>query len=71
MMVQQGDADAFVSGLTYEYPEVIRPALQVFHTCVPYPSHHHFNAGLRSSATPGGTSQLCTRAALAVVGDEQ
>jgi malate dehydrogenase (oxaloacetate-decarboxylating)(NADP+) len=32
MMVQQGDADAFVSGLTYEYPEVIRPALQVFHT---------------------------------------
>ena len=32
MMVQQGEADAFVSGLTYEYPEVIRPALQVFHT---------------------------------------
>jgi malate dehydrogenase (oxaloacetate-decarboxylating)(NADP+) len=32
MMVQQGDADAFISGLTYEYPEVIRPALQVFHT---------------------------------------
>jgi malate dehydrogenase (oxaloacetate-decarboxylating)(NADP+) len=32
MMVQQGDADAFVSGLTYEYPEVIRPALQIFHT---------------------------------------
>jgi malate dehydrogenase (oxaloacetate-decarboxylating)(NADP+) len=33
MMVRQGDADAFVSGLTYEYPEVIRPALQIFHTC--------------------------------------
>ena len=32
MMLQQGHADAFVSGLTYEYPEVIRPALQVFHT---------------------------------------
>lgn len=32
MMVAQGDADAFVSGLTYEYPEVIRPALQIFHT---------------------------------------
>jgi malate dehydrogenase (oxaloacetate-decarboxylating)(NADP+) len=32
MMVHQGDADAFVSGLTYEYPEVIRPALQIFHT---------------------------------------
>ncbi len=32
MMVQQGDADACVSGLTYEYPEVIRPALQIFHT---------------------------------------
>ncbi len=32
MMVKQGDADAFVSGLTYEYPEVIRPALQIFHT---------------------------------------
>jgi malate dehydrogenase (oxaloacetate-decarboxylating)(NADP+) len=32
MMVHQGDADAFVSGLTYEYPEVIRPALEIFHT---------------------------------------
>ena len=32
MMVHEGDADAFVSGLTYEYPEVIRPALQIFHT---------------------------------------
>ena len=32
MMVKQGGADAFASGLTYEYPEVIRPALQVFHT---------------------------------------
>ncbi|MBI3760765.1 MAG: NADP-dependent malic enzyme [Chloroflexi bacterium] len=32
MMVKCGDADAFVSGLTYEYPEVIRPALQIFHT---------------------------------------
>lgn len=32
MMVKMGDADAMVSGLTYEYPEVIRPALQVHHT---------------------------------------
>jgi malate dehydrogenase (oxaloacetate-decarboxylating)(NADP+) len=32
MMMQTGDADAFVSGLTYEYPDVIRPALQIFHT---------------------------------------
>jgi malate dehydrogenase (oxaloacetate-decarboxylating)(NADP+) len=31
-MVKVGDADAFISGLTYEYPDVIRPALQVFHT---------------------------------------
>ena len=29
MMVQAGDADAFVAGLTYHYPDVIRPALQV------------------------------------------
>ncbi|RIK45079.1 MAG: NADP-dependent malic enzyme [Chloroflexi bacterium] len=28
MMVAHGDADAFVSGLTYNYPEVLRPALQ-------------------------------------------
>ena len=28
MMVEQGDADVFVSGVTYNYPEVIRPALQ-------------------------------------------
>ena len=32
MMVRKGDADAMVSGLTYEYPDVIRPALQVFGT---------------------------------------
>ncbi|HRJ57128.1 MAG TPA: NADP-dependent malic enzyme [Anaerolineales bacterium] len=32
MMVKMGDADAFVSGLTFDYPEVIRPALQIHHT---------------------------------------
>ena len=32
LMVKQGDADAFVSGLTYDYPEVIRPALQIHHS---------------------------------------
>ena len=31
-MVKMGDADAFVSGLTHDYPEVIRPALQIHHT---------------------------------------
>jgi malate dehydrogenase (oxaloacetate-decarboxylating)(NADP+) len=29
MMVEAGDADAFVAGLTYHYPDVIRPALEV------------------------------------------
>jgi malate dehydrogenase (oxaloacetate-decarboxylating)(NADP+) len=29
MMVDQGDADAFLSGLTYDYGSVIRPALEV------------------------------------------
>jgi malate dehydrogenase (oxaloacetate-decarboxylating)(NADP+) len=28
MMVKAGDADTFISGLTYNYPEVLRPALQ-------------------------------------------
>jgi malate dehydrogenase (oxaloacetate-decarboxylating)(NADP+) len=32
LMVDQGDADAFVSGLTYNYPEVLRPALQAVGT---------------------------------------
>jgi malate dehydrogenase (oxaloacetate-decarboxylating)(NADP+) len=32
MMVRMCDADAFVSGLTYDYPEVIRPALEIHHT---------------------------------------
>ncbi len=32
MLVKMGDADAFVSGLVHDYPEVIRPALQVHHT---------------------------------------
>lgn len=28
MMVEMGDADAFIAGLAYNYPEVLRPALQ-------------------------------------------
>ncbi len=32
MMVKMGHADAAISGLTYDYPEVIRPALQIHHT---------------------------------------
>jgi malate dehydrogenase (oxaloacetate-decarboxylating)(NADP+) len=32
MMVEQGDADALISGLTASYPETIRPALQVIGT---------------------------------------
>ena len=32
LMVQTGDADAFVSGLTYNYPDVLRPALRVVGT---------------------------------------
>jgi malate dehydrogenase (oxaloacetate-decarboxylating)(NADP+) len=32
MMVKMGEADAVISGITYEYPDVVRPALQIFHT---------------------------------------
>ncbi len=32
LMVKMGAADALVSGLTYDYPEVIRPALEIHHT---------------------------------------
>ncbi len=32
MMVQTGDADAYISGIAHNYPEVIRPALQVVGT---------------------------------------
>jgi malate dehydrogenase (oxaloacetate-decarboxylating)(NADP+) len=32
MMVKVGDADAAVSGLTFDYPDVIRPALRIHHT---------------------------------------
>lgn len=32
LMLRMKAADAFVSGLTYDYPEVIRPALQIHHT---------------------------------------
>jgi malate dehydrogenase (oxaloacetate-decarboxylating)(NADP+) len=38
LMVKMGDADASVSGLTSEYPDVIRPALQIH--------HHRPDAGL-------------------------
>jgi malate dehydrogenase (oxaloacetate-decarboxylating)(NADP+) len=42
MMVQMGDADAFVSGLNHNYPEVIRPALEVIGTA----EHVHRVAGM-------------------------
>jgi malate dehydrogenase (oxaloacetate-decarboxylating)(NADP+) len=32
MMVRQGDADAFLSGVTHDYPAVVRPALQLIRT---------------------------------------
>ena len=32
MMVKMGDADAFISGLTSDYPDVIRPSLRIHHT---------------------------------------
>ncbi len=32
MMLKMGDADAYVNGREHEYPDVIRPALQIFHT---------------------------------------
>ena len=32
MMVEQGEADAFISGLTKDYPKTIIPALQVIGT---------------------------------------
>ncbi len=32
IMMHLGEADAVISGLTYEYPDVVRPALQLFHT---------------------------------------
>ena len=32
MMVRLGDAEAYVSGLNYNYPEVIRPALEIVRT---------------------------------------
>jgi malate dehydrogenase (oxaloacetate-decarboxylating)(NADP+) len=32
MMLHMGEGDAFISGLTNEYPDVVRPALQLFHT---------------------------------------
>ncbi len=32
MMVHMGEADALVEGVEHSYPEVIRPALQIFHT---------------------------------------
>ncbi|MFQ5794473.1 MAG: NADP-dependent malic enzyme [Candidatus Bipolaricaulia bacterium] len=32
IMVEQGDADGMISGLTYHYPEALRPLLQVIRT---------------------------------------
>ena len=32
MMLQRGEADAFLGGLSHEYPQIVRPALQIFHT---------------------------------------
>ena len=32
MKVKMGEADAFISGLTFEYPDVIKPALRIHRT---------------------------------------
>jgi malate dehydrogenase (oxaloacetate-decarboxylating)(NADP+) len=40
MLVKMGDADALVSGLTFDYPDVIRPALRI----------HHVRSGARIAA---------------------
>jgi malate dehydrogenase (oxaloacetate-decarboxylating)(NADP+) len=32
MMVQEGDADGLIAGVTMSYPETVRPALQIHHT---------------------------------------
>ncbi|MBT3320925.1 MAG: NADP-dependent malic enzyme [Anaerolineae bacterium] len=32
MMIHMGEADAVVSGLTYDYPDILRPALKIHHT---------------------------------------
>ncbi len=32
MMLHRGEADAYLSGLSHEYPQIVRPALQIFHT---------------------------------------
>ena len=56
MMVQAGDADAFVGGLTYHYPDVIRPALEVIG---PAPEVARV-AGLYLMITPDGRAVLIT-----------
>lgn len=38
MMVKMGEADALVAGVEHSYPEIIRPALQTFHTA-PHVKH--------------------------------
>jgi malate dehydrogenase (oxaloacetate-decarboxylating)(NADP+) len=42
MMVQSGDADAMVGGLTYHYPQTIRPALQ----CIGVKKGHKIVSGM-------------------------
>ncbi len=50
MMVQMGDADALISGLTQHYPDTIRPALQV----VPAREGQRRVAGMYMLITPKG-----------------
>jgi malate dehydrogenase (oxaloacetate-decarboxylating)(NADP+) len=42
MMVRNGDADTLIGGLTYHYPQVIRPALQ----CIGIKDGHNIVSGL-------------------------
>src|SRR4051794_26458436 len=56
MMVQAGDADAFVAGLTYHYPDVIRPALEVIGAA----AHVTRVAGLYVMITEDGRAVLIT-----------
>jgi len=67
MMVQMGDADALIGGLTQHYPEMIRPALQV----IPLREGQRRVAGLYAMITQDGHSYFLADATVNIEPDAE
>ena len=57
MMVEMGDADGLLNGLTQSYPETIRPALQVIGARTGLEACRHLHDDLQATGSSGSPTR--------------